>query len=64
VNEQKKKRRIMHVELTPRLRAKLDAIVVELKKDPRFEGVDVSRQSAWRHAVIAYELDGTSEARG
>lgn len=56
MSEKKKTRNIMHVELTPKLRAKLDAILCELKRDPRLDGVDVSRQTAWRHAVTAYEL--------
>lgn len=47
-------RNIMHVELTPRLRSKLDAIVAELRDDPRLEGIEVSRQTALRHAVNAY----------
>ena len=55
VTESKKKNRhILHVELTPRMRAKLDGIVAELKDDPRLEGVDVTRQTALRHAVICY----------
>lgn len=53
--EKKKSRTIMHVELTPRLRQKLDAIVSELKRDPRLEGLGISRQAAMRHAVNAYE---------
>ncbi len=48
----------MHVELTPRLRAKLEAIRTELKGDPRLDGTEVTRQTAWRHAVIQYELKG------
>jgi hypothetical protein len=62
VSEAPKKKRprgsIMHVELTPRLRAKLEAIRTELKGDPRLDGTDVTRQTAWRHAVISYELKG------
>ena len=49
-----KKRNIMHVEITPKLRKKLDEIVSELKTDPRIEGVEVTRQTALRHAVHAY----------
>lgn len=67
MSEPKKKRArgtIMHVELTPKVRAKLDAIVGELKKDPRLEGCDISRQTALRQAVLAYELKGTAEGRG
>jgi hypothetical protein len=52
----------MHVELTPRLRAKLDAIRAELRKDPRLDGIDVSRQTALRHAVNAYDTKTTTEA--
>jgi hypothetical protein len=55
-------RNIMHVELTPRLRAKLDAIRAELRKDPRLDGIDVSRQTALRHAVNAYDTKTTTEA--
>lgn len=51
-------RNIMHVELTPKMRAKLDDIVAELRDDPRLEGVDISRQTALRQAVNAYELKG------
>ncbi len=50
----KKARHILHVELTPRLRDKLDGIVAELKDDPRLEAVEVTRQTALRHAVNQY----------
>lgn len=52
---EKKNRHILHVELTPRMRAKLDAIVAHLKDDPRLEGVTVNRQTALRHAVITFD---------
>lgn len=55
MTESKKKiRHILHVEISPSVRVKLDAIVAELKRDPRLEGVEISRQTAIRHAVIAY----------
>lgn len=58
--KKKRPRTIMHVELTPKMRAKLDAIVGELKQDPRLEGGKVSRQTALRQAVLAYELKAST----
>ena len=60
----KKNRNIMHVELTPRLRDKLDAIAMELRKDPRLEGAAITRQTALRHAVNAYEMKGEANGAG
>lgn len=57
-------RNIMHVELTPRLRTKLDAIVAELRDDPRLEGLEISRQTALRHAVNAFTLKGKAAGSG
>lgn len=57
-------RNIMHVELTPKMRTKLDAIVAELRDDPRLEGVDISRQTALRQAVTAYALKGKAAGSG
>ena len=65
MSEKKKTHRnIMHVELTPRLRVKLTAIMKELGDDPRPEGVEISRQTALRHAVNSYALKAPTGAGG
>ena len=57
VKKPKKKRgSIMHLDLDDRSRAKLDAIVEELRADPRIEHMRhrVSLQVAARYAINAY----------
>lgn len=54
----------MHLELSASHRAKLDAIVAELRADPRVEGLakKLSRQDAARYAINAYTAKGASGA--
>lgn len=55
-----KSRNIMHVELPPALRVKLDAIKRELQTDPRNEALKskITRQDALRHAITVYAAGG------